>query len=317
MVQICCDIHTNFNFKFLEDEEDEAFIDNDADAVIGEPVLGPDDFMPLILGRLSSSKPRELFKYAIEWMVMKKVHPAFDSNSQVYDLTFRKLDDEVKGLANSKFSSSAWTPDFTRALRARPDLMIMELSRGRKEVMDAHCEACNRRNHPASDELMFSGQPYNKETLEPLESDSDSDTNKEDSDSNDDSDLSADSETELNGEKPTYDAQGARLPPENKSFTLGSTCKANAQVAHTLHHWRYHLYSWVKDYLAREGHLTAEKLVKRDGWSDKKREKAALKIVKSMEESGEIRKLYHLYKDQMTYAAEVRHDLNRGWRGGA
>jgi hypothetical protein len=317
MVRICCDIHTNFHFKFLEDEEDEAFIDNDADAVIGEPILGPDDFMPLILGRLSSSKPRELFKYAIEWMVMKKVHPAFDSNSQVYDLTFRKLDDEVKGLANSKFSSSAWTPDFTRALRARPDLMIMEITRGRKEVMDAHCEACNRRNHPASDELMFSGQPYNKETLEPLESDSDSDTNKEDSDSNDDSDLSADSEAELNGEKPTYDAQGARLPPENKTFTLGSTCKANAQVAHTLHHWRYHLYSWVRDYLAREGHLTAEKLVKRDGWSDKKREKAALKIVKSMEESGEIRKLYHLYKDQMKYAAEVRHDLNRGWRGGA
>jgi hypothetical protein len=300
----------------LEDEEDEAFIDNDADAVIGEPILGPDDFMPLILSRLSSAKPKELFKYAIEWMVMKKIHPAFDSNSQVYDITFRKLDDEVKGLANSKFSSSAWTPDFTRALRARPDLMISEISRGRKEVMDAHCEACNRRNHPASDELMFTGQPYNKETLEPLDSDSDSDK-EEDSDSDNASSLSADSEAELNGEKPTYDAQGARIPPENKTFTLGSTCKANAQVAHTLHHWRYHLYSWVKDYLAREKHLTAEKLVQRDGWSDKKREKAALKIVKNMEDVGEIRKLYHLYKDQMKYAAEVRHDLNRGWRGGA
>jgi hypothetical protein len=132
--------------------------------------------MPLILSRLSSAKPKELFKYAIEWMVMKKIHPAFDSNSRVYDITFRKLDDEVKGLANSKFSSSAWTPDFTRALRARPDLMIMEISRGRKEVMDAHCEACNRRNHPASDELMFTGQPYNKETLEPLDNDTDSTT---------------------------------------------------------------------------------------------------------------------------------------------
>jgi hypothetical protein len=300
----------------LEDEEDEAFIDNEPDAVIGEPILGPDDFMPLILSRLSSAKPKELFKYAIEWMVMKKIHPAFDSNSQVYDITFRKLDDEVKGLANSKFSSSAWTPDFTRALRARPELMISEISRGRKEVMDAHCEACNRRNHPASDELMFTGAPYNKETLEPLETDSSDSDKDDDSDSDDISEISADSEVELNGEKPTYDASGARLPPENKSFNLGRTCKANAQVAHTLHHWRYHLYQWVKEYLAREQHLTAEKLVKRDGWSDKKREKAALKIVKHMEEAGEVRKLYQQYKDQMKYASEVRHDVQRGWRGG-
>ncbi|KAH3979400.1 hypothetical protein HBH64_041180 [Parastagonospora nodorum] len=301
---------------FLEDEEDEAFIDNDPDAMIGEPILAPNDFMPLILSRLSSSKPRELFKYAIEWMVMKKIHPGFESKSEVYDITFRKLDDEVKGLANSKFSSSAWTPDFTRVLRARPDLMIMEISRSRKDIMDAHCEACNRRNHPASDELMFTGKPYNKDTLEPLDNDSDSDSNDEnDSDDDDDSELSADSEVELNGEKPTYDAQGARLPPESKAFTVGSTCKSNAQVAHTLHHWRYHLYSWVKDYLVREGYLAAEKLVKRDGWSDKKREKAALKIVKHMEAAGEVMKLYKLYKDQMTYAAEYRHDQNRSYRG--
>jgi hypothetical protein len=269
--------------------------------------------MPLIMSRLSSSKPKELFKYAIEWMVMKKIHPAFDSKSEVYTLTFRKLDDEVKGLANSKFSSSAWTSDFTRALRARPDLTIMEITRTQRDIMDAHCEACNRRNHPASDELMFTGKPYNQETLEPLDTNSDSDSDNTNSDSDSVSDLS-DSEVGSNGEKPERDAQGARIPPESKTFTLGSTCKANAQVAHTLHHWRYHLYSWVKDYLAREGHLTAEKLVQRDGWTNKKREKASLKIVKKMEASGEIRKLYVLYKDQMKYASEVRHDLNRGWR---
>lgn len=297
---------------FLEDEDDEGFIDNDADAIIGEPILSPNDFMPLILSRVSSSKPRELFKYAIEWMVMKKLHPGFDANSEVYQITFRKLDDEVKGLANSKFSSSAWTPEFTRVLRARPDLMIMEISRSKKDIMDAHCEACNRRNHPASDELMFTGQPYNKDTLEPLKTDSDSDSD-DDSDSDNLSELSAESQEGLNGEKPTLDAHGERLPPENKTFTLGSTCKANAQVAHTLHHWRYHLYSWVKDYLAHEGHLTAEKLVQRDGWSSRKREKTALKIVKKMEEVDEIRKLYKLYKDQITYATEVRHDLQGRW----
>ncbi|KAJ5020387.1 hypothetical protein J3E73DRAFT_435524 [Bipolaris maydis] len=35
-------------------------------------------------------------------------------------LTFRKLDDEVKASAGSKYTSAAWTTDFTRAIRARP-----------------------------------------------------------------------------------------------------------------------------------------------------------------------------------------------------
>lgn len=245
---------------------------------------------------------------------MKKIHPGFDAKSPVYELVFRKLDDEVKGLANSKFSSSVWTAEFTRALRARPDMFVSEIGRGRREVMDAYCEACNRKNHPASDELSFTGRPYHTDTLEPLDSDSDSDTDS-DSDGGSLSDLSTTS-TALNSEKPTYDASGARIPPESKTFTLGSTCKANAQIAHTLHHWRYHLYSWVKDYLAREGYLKAEKLVEREGWSDKKRDKAARKIVKRMEGDGEVRRLYKLYKDQITFAVDARHDLRGGYRRG-
>jgi hypothetical protein len=294
--------------------DDEGFIDDDIDAIIGEPTLGPEEILPLAFSRLASTKPKELFKYAIEWMVMKKIHPAFDYSSQVYELTFRKLDDEVKGLANSKFSSSAWTQDFTRAIRARPDLMIMEISRAKADVTDAYCEACNRKNHPASDEIMLTGLPYDNETLEPLDNDTDSDGSDDDGNL---SDLSADSEPALNGEKQAYNSAGERLPPESKRFTLGSTCSANAKVAHTLHHWRYHLYSWVRDYLVREKYLTAEMLVKRDGWSDRKREKAALKIVKSMEENGEIKKLYNLYKDQVKYAVEAQHDqrYKRGWKG--
>lgn len=121
---------------------------------MGEPILGPEDMMPLTLQRHLIKKPKELFVDAIEWMVMKKIHPAFEANSEFYNIAFRKLDDEVKGLANSKFSSAAWTPDFTRAIRARPELMSMDISVAKSDVMEMHCEACNRRNHPASAELM-------------------------------------------------------------------------------------------------------------------------------------------------------------------
>ncbi|KAH6641993.1 hypothetical protein C7974DRAFT_301691 [Boeremia exigua] len=292
---------------FQEDEDDTGFIDDDPDAVIGEP---DDDQaqLPMQFSSMSRAKPKDLFKYAVEWMVMKKIHPGFNPNDEIYELTFRKLGDEVKGLASSKFTSAAWTSDFTRAINARPDLFINDIGGVRRELLSDHCEACNRKNHPATFELSLTGTPYNPESLEPLDSaGSDSDSN-----SDSDSSLSA-SETNLNGEKPTRDFRGDRIPPASKTFTLGSTCKANAQVAHTLHHWRYHLNDWVKDWLQSNGHLTPEKLVKRDKKSDRRREKEARKIVDEMESKGEIRKLHRLYKDQVQFAVEAVNDFKRGW----
>ncbi|KAF2252297.1 hypothetical protein BU26DRAFT_422576 [Trematosphaeria pertusa] len=301
---------TNALDMFQEDNEDADFIDDDANAPIGAPA----DFagLPLEFSSVSRKKPRELFKYAVEWMVQKKINPAFSSNDELYVLTFRKLDDEVTGLANSKFHSSVWTADFTRAIRARPDLTINELGGVSRlmSIVEPRCEACNRK-HNATWELSLTGTPYHKETLEPLTEDSE---DSSDPDSDSDSALSSTaSDAALNGEKPTYNAQGERLPPESKIFTLGSTCKANAQVAHTLYHWRYHLNSWVVDYLVRQGHCSPAKIVQRDKWSVKKREKYANKIVDEMERVGEIKKLYHLYKEQVDFALEARNDYKRGW----
>jgi hypothetical protein len=295
---------------FQEDEDDTGFIDDDPNAIIGEPDIEHAQ-LPMQFSSMSRAKPKELFKYAVEWMVMKKIHPAFNSTDEIYELTFRKLGDEVKGLASSKFTSSAWTSDFTKAINARPELIINEILGSRRAFLTDHCEACNRKNHPATFELSLTGAPYNPDSLEPLEPDSDSNTNS-DSDS-DASSLSADSEANLNGEKPTYDARGERIPPASKIFTLGSTCKANAQVAHTLHHWRFHLNDWVKGYLESNGHLTPEKLVKRDRKSDRKREKEARRIVDEMESKGEIKKLHRLYKEQVQFAVEAQNEYSRGW----
>ncbi|EUC31382.1 hypothetical protein COCCADRAFT_27900 [Bipolaris zeicola 26-R-13] len=302
---------TNAFDMFQEDQDDEQFID-DTENIIGEPAANDDlDELRLTLS-LSRAKTKDLFRHAVEWMVMKKIHPGFESTKNIYTVTFRKLDDEVKGLAGSKYTSAAWTSDFTRAIRARPDLMINDLSASERAAMSPHCEACNRTNHTASSELLFQGAPYNPDTLEPLSSNSDSDSDS-DSDSSTSSALSSDSETLPNGGKPTYNYQKERIPPESHRFPVGSTCKANAQVAHTLYHWRYHLYQWVKDYLKAEGHFTEKKLVKREGWSDRKRAKAAAKIVKRMEDKGQIRELYHSYKNQITAAVEADNRFENRW----
>jgi hypothetical protein len=298
------DREANVLDMFQEDHEDENFIDDNADDIIGEPSATGDLEELRLMNHLSRAKPKELFKHAVEWMVMKKIHPAFESTKIIYTVTFRKLDDEVKGLAGSKFTSSAWTADFLRSIRARPELMIGDISTMERAVMSPHCEACNRSGHTATSELVLTGEPYNPETLEPLADPDDSDS---------DSDISADSEADLNGEKPAFNAAGERLVPSSHRFVLGSTCKANAQVAHTLHHWRYHLYDWVKDYLKGEGHLTAEKLVKRESRSNRKREKEARKIVDAMESKGEIAKLWRSYKNQVQFALDAQNEYRQGW----
>ena len=95
-------------------------------------------------------------------------------------------------------------------------------------------------------------------------------------------------------------------------YTRKSAGHERTQVVFaTLH--GYHLNSWVVDYLAREGHCTPEKLVKRDKWSVRKRQKYANKIVDEMENVGEIRKLHSLYKEQVDFALEARNDYKRGW----
>ncbi|KAF2273136.1 uncharacterized protein EI97DRAFT_436379 [Westerdykella ornata] len=290
---------------FEENDEDAGFIVDDSDEPIGEPADGAS--MPLEFTSLALAKPRELFKYAVEWMVHKKINPGFSSTDEIYTLAFRKLDDEVKGLAQSKFSSSAWTIDFTRALRARPEIHIDEISRLQRSTMDAHCEACNRKSHPATWTIMFTGNPYNKDTLEPLSEDSDSSSES-------DSSISGTSSSEqLNGEKPTYDEQGERIPPESKVFTVGSTCKANAEMAHILHHWRYHLNFWVVEYLERKGYCTPEELVKRDKLSTRKRTKQANRIVDRMEKEKEISRLHKKYKEQVNHALQAKNDFSSGW----
>lgn len=289
------------------DDDDEDFI-NDDDAPIGAP---SEVALPLMFSKMRNAKPREFFKFAIQWMVQKKINPAFSSKDEIYIMTFMKLDDELKGLASSKYHSSAWTPEFSRAIRARPEMDITEIDPRTRAIMEPHCEACNRKTHTASFEMHFTGKPYHKETLEPLAvnaSDSESDSNSDSSEIS-----STNSEEALNGEKPTYDDRGERIPPESKVFSMGSTCNANAQIAHTLLHWKYNLNAWVKAYLERKGHLTDEKLVARDKWSVRKREKLANKIVDQMEQEGEIQKLHKLYKDQVNHALEANNDYRKGW----
>lgn len=288
---------TSSRQMFQADAEDEDFIEE----VEEDGVLGGLQGVPIEYTHYARKKPSELFKHAVEWMVQKKINPAFARTDEIYDLTFRKLDDEVAGLAGSKFLSAAWTPQFTMALKARPNIAVEPIDRDTGEHwLRDKCDACNRSGHPATYQIQFQGKPYHPHTLEevgdrdehdPDEDDEDASSSDEDGDQDDDAD-----------DKPAYDHQGRVIAAANTIYYVGKFCKANAETAHSLSHWRYHLNEWVIDWLDRNGYNSPEKIVQRDRWNTKKRRKYANKIADRMEQEGVVRELWREFRNNIDEA---------------
>lgn len=151
---------------FVDDEDDQLGVD------LG--VAG----VPLEFTYHANKKPFEHFKTEIEWMVHNKLNPAFDRYDEMYELAHRKLDKEVEGFAGSKFSSSVWGEEFSKALKARPDLSRVDVP----TMLEHKCDACRRSGHPPKHKITFSGKPYNRDTLETIEYDEDEDDDTEDLD---------------------------------------------------------------------------------------------------------------------------------------
>ncbi|KAI9796087.1 MAG: hypothetical protein M1833_006509 [Piccolia ochrophora] len=265
------------------DDYDDDFVVED-DHTLGAPVDMFKD-MPLHLSRWAHMKLKDYFKVAVEWMIQRKINPGFQIDDPIYDLAFRKLDDEVQGYSASKFVSSAWRSEFIRALKARPILFKHALSDNEKaNQLDDKCGACNRSGHKPSYVIQFDGHPYIKETLEPVERDEDD-----------------------NSEDGSEDEKGNPVAPGDTSWRVGRFCAANAESAHALEHWRFALNDWVVDYLKNADYTSAEKIVERDGWSTKKKRDYANQVVDELEQKHEIRKLYDDFKNQLNGArnAEV------------
>ena len=132
--------------------------------------------IPFELTRHAHKKPFEHFKDAVEWIVHNKLNPAFPRNDVIYRVAFRKIDDEVQGYSGSKFVSTVWNKDFLQVLKSLPELAVRTV----QTMLDHKCDACNRSKHPAKHELVFSGKPYDIDTLEDIEDDEDDEDDDDD-----------------------------------------------------------------------------------------------------------------------------------------
>ncbi|KEF55518.1 uncharacterized protein A1O9_08268 [Exophiala aquamarina CBS 119918] len=276
-------------------DQELAQVEEDEDDFVIEDSIGrlgrPNSDMPLQFTSFASAKPRELFVHIIEWLVKNKIAPAFSREDELYTLAFSRVDDQVKAQAGSRLISAAWGNEFKRAILARPAMKVSMLP-GSDEDNVRTCDACNRLNHPARYEFVFSGQPYFKKTLEPVDSSSDEGY-----------------EDELD-----RDEEGHTLPSETRRFYLGRFCAANADMGHKLTHWKYHLNDNLLSYLEEQGVLSPDAIVAREKLNKKKREKQAEDIVDSMQEIGMIADLWAEFENNLNDARLGMEGFDR--RGG-
>ncbi|KAJ9602816.1 hypothetical protein H2200_012596 [Cladophialophora chaetospira] len=265
----------------MEHEENEDdFIEDDMQGRLGRPHAD----IPLQFTSFASKKPKELFIHILEWMVKNKLAPAFNREDPVYKLAFSRVDDQVTAQAGSRLISSAWVSEFKHTILARPNMKVVALP-GLDEEHMRTCDACNRVNNPARYEFVFSGEPYYKKTLEPVDnSDDDEDVEKNDTD-----DI-------------TYDEAGHVIAPEDTCFYLGRFCAANAEMGHKLTHWKYHLNESLMEYLECQGVLSADAIIAREKMNKKKREKEAENIVDSMDETGVIDDFWRNFENDLNDA---------------
>ncbi|KAI0415773.1 hypothetical protein F5X98DRAFT_207409 [Xylaria grammica] len=265
------------------------FVTDDDDSPLGAPVEIPLEFTS------HAHKPlKDQFPFVIEWLVHNRINPAFERKDPLYINAWRKLDDEVSGLANSKFTSSAWKQDFHRALKSRPRLETFPLSQIGSGLYET-CEACGRSGHPSTFRIVFSGSAYHKDTLEEVESDSDSE-------GEDDSDTAS------------VDTRGMPLPPTTKEWCVGSVCCSNAETAHSLLHWKHALMEWVTERLDDEGWMAPKKLSEREKMKAKRRRALANGIVDGWQERGVVAALYGDFKNTLENARNQA-TTGRGARG--
>ncbi|KFY11985.1 hypothetical protein V492_04161 [Pseudogymnoascus sp. VKM F-4246] len=270
--------------------DDDSFIVDDDE---NEPLGVPESLLheiPLEFTHHAHKHLKEHFKDAIEWMVQKKINPSFNHRDPIYIQAFRKLEPEARGLAQSKFSSAAWTEGFTRALWSRPQFHEEDISAG-GEGEGRKCDACGRSNHPAKFKIQLMGKPYFQDTLEDVE-DSDADSDDEDEDS----------------DTASVNSKGQKVLSADTEFYLGRFCRANAERAHALIHWKHALYEWVVQTLADQGFLDADKLAERIKWGQRKLGAFANEIVDEWTESGEIKGLYRDFKNNLEAARNTKQD---------
>ncbi|EPE33202.1 hypothetical protein GLAREA_06214 [Glarea lozoyensis ATCC 20868] len=275
-----------------EEEDEDDFIIEDDDGAIGIP--GSSN-IPLEFTSHYNKPIKEHFRDAVEFFVHKELNPTYTEKQDLFKRAFHKLDSKPEALMHSEYKSSQWTSQFIVALEARPNYVETPVSG--TEFGEGRCEACNRSKHPPKFSISFTGKTYNKETLEEIEQDDGDDSDEQDS----------------GGRAGSVDGLGRRIAPEDKEFLTGRFCRAKAQKAHLLSHWRYHLYDWVRGELENEPELAPERVLKHRKLKPWEKRDQVEAIIERWENNGKLKGLYRDYNESVSKLGEIDGGSSGRW----
>jgi hypothetical protein len=274
---------------FDTDTADEDFVEQDSE----DDVLAMNEENPLHALRIASMELRDLWRYAMEWMVKKGLELDFENNER-FRHAFERLDDKPSGLVKSEFNSSSWKPGFI-AMLSRPE-MVSEQITSESEI----CDACNQTRHPATFRVEFVGKPYHPDTLHQVCRDNDIDCDGQDCISSRGCHISGATDHGIDM------VRDNGLQPDRYIRYLGSTCMRKAQASHQLQHWRYRIYNIVKFWLNEQRYNTREEVKKRDEMSVADRHKYTLDILERMDGTGISEHTWQVFSDTVDDACASR-----------
>ncbi|KAI5819549.1 hypothetical protein BZA77DRAFT_304325 [Pyronema omphalodes] len=248
---------------FIVDDSDGSFLGSPADVEI-----------PLEFTSASHASNRTQFLIYASYLLRHLLFPMLTTKDTRARNAEHRLNQLVIGLNNSVIISGAWRPEFTRALKERPNKEIRHFF-----ITTGHCDACNRNNQHCKHSLQFTGRRYDPDTLEDL------------------SDTEDEEEVDRNGEE---------LAPESKVWVLGSSCYRRAKEAHTLAHWKKELREWVKAEMVRRKVVTEDgenNIENLEEMEDEEKERVGLNIAKELEV--ELDSLYDDFRNTIKAAEEA------------
>jgi hypothetical protein len=217
------------------------------------------------------------FKLVIKRLILHQIHPALDEDETIWSIATEKVNAQASGYSSSKFSSSAWRPDFVRALNARP--IMSDFCPG--VPLSDSCMACGRSSHPAMFRVHFRGRVYDRDTLEPLDA------------------MANDNDEE------SYDGDGNPVVPENHAFLVGKDCRNNAIQAHYFRHWRFKLNKAVLEYMHLEGWRGIAQIAENDDWSAEQRQSKYDMLVDEIERNGVLEAWWAEFAEKLDRAENV------------
>jgi hypothetical protein len=96
-----------------------------------------------------------------------------------------------------------------------------------------------------------------------------------------------------------------------RRFLTGRFCRAKAQKAHLLYHWRYHLYDWIRGELDTEPELAPARVLKQRKLKPWEKRDQVEALIERWERNGKLKGLYRDYNESVSKLEEVGGDLER------